>query len=815
VAFSPARQADDLTMQIEAGIGQWYRAGHWIPIQVTVQSPNTTLDGRLQVRVGRVTTSATQFETTYQTPFSISAGGSKRVFIYVSLDDYTEDLQVELVNNEGRVVISQRSDLRQLSYDDILQVVVTDSAAGVLDVTRYPVGRGENWQVPWRIEDIPANSEALRSIDVMVFSDVDSGELTPTQFEAIQAWLASGGHLIVTGGANWQRTASGLLPLLPTDPQSTLTLDGINALGEFIRFPNEDVLNQATLVAQNTPKPTSRVLVSAQETPLIVRGDVGAGTSDFVAVDATTEPLRSWAELDYLWQALLFSAESRPSWGHGIERSELARDAVSNVEGFDLPSVLQLGAFLGLYILLMGPINYAFVSLIKRRELAWFTIPVLIVVFTAFAYFTGFSLRGDDVTVNQVSVIQVWEGVERAQVDAAIGILSPRRTTYDVVMGEGLTLRTLPNISAPDGLTELTIAEGGQYIAQDIPVDAAIMTNFASSGTIPAPDFNGQATWTLRGAGVESRLVGRVSNPLDHTLERAVIMADTQSYLVGDIEPGETKEFSFSLPLALSSRLTLGNRVDPARPVLYQYYNYNPNYNLCFLTNGINQVYQEVMQDQSFDCNGGGSERDLRLRRRALLLNATNNEIDLSGGRGSNVYLLGWSEEAPLSIQIPDSGQINNGAALYIYKIPTNYEVSNPNRITLPPGMFSWTLIEQDLPNRLPEIRPDLSFELTGQQGVAIRFTPLADAPTLQAQQIQLDFGWRLDVANYLNLYLWDWAANAWEEVEFTQENQTQFIIEDSAYLGPQNALQVLIESDNANAFQTVESVQVSLRGTE
>lgn len=129
--------------------------------------------------------------------------------------------------------------------------------------------------------------------------------------------------------------------------------------------------------------------------------------------------------------------------------------------------------------------------------------------------------------------------------------------------------------------------------------------------------------------------------------------------------------------------------------------------------------------------------------------------------------------------------------------------------------MFSWTLVERDVPNRLPEIRPNLSFELTGQQGVALRFTPLPYAPQIQVESLQLDFGWRLNVAAYIKVSLWNWESKAWDVLEFTQDNQTQFIIEDSAYIGPQNAVQVLIESDNANAFQTVESVQLSLHGTE
>ena len=60
MAFSPIQQTD-VSMQIAAGIGGWYRAGQWIPLHITVESENTSVDGQLQVRVATSTASATQF----------------------------------------------------------------------------------------------------------------------------------------------------------------------------------------------------------------------------------------------------------------------------------------------------------------------------------------------------------------------------------------------------------------------------------------------------------------------------------------------------------------------------------------------------------------------------------------------------------------------------------------------------------------------------------------------------------------------------------------------------------------------------------
>jgi hypothetical protein len=814
LAFSPLPQSNDVVMQVEAGVGGWYRGGQWIPLQVLVESQTTTIEGHLRVRVDRSSGAAVQFETTYSTPFTIAEGGSKRVFLYASLDDFSREVQVELVDQRGRVVTSQQTQIQQLDYADILYVVVTDSPTGVLDVAQHPIGRGDSYRVRWRIPDIPPKADALAAIDTLVFTDVDTGELSADQRQAIAGWVASGGHLVVTGGTNWQRTTSGLSDLLPTVPTETITLDTIAALGKFLRRPDE-ALEIETLVTANTPYEDALVLLRAEDTPLLVRGRYGNGTVDFTAFDATTEPLRSWDDLPYLWQELEFSMDSRPSWSYGIERFDLARDAASNVTGFDLPSVLQLLAFLFAYIALMGPLNYLFLNAIGRREFAWFTIPILIVAFTAFAYFTGFSVRGDDVTVNQVSMIQIWDGVEYARVDGVVGILAPRRTSYDVIMQDGLSLRTMPNVDETLGANQITIVEGEQYLAEDIPVDAAIMTSFATSGYIDAPLLAGQATWTLVGGEIGSTLEGEVTNGLDVTLEDAIILANDAFYQLGDLVVGASESFQFILPLDQPQRLTLGSRVDPTHPVLTPgYYRTRSLSELCYMSDGINVVYTSLMSGQDLQCFGGVDDDKLRLRRRAQLLAAVNNEIDRAGGRSSHVYLLGWSENPPLDVEMPNTGQELDGSVLYIYEIPTTIQYAMPQQATIPAGFFTWSLIEQDVVNRLPEVNPDLSFQLIGEQGVAIRFTPLDNISLAEVAELTIQVDWRLG-GEALRLALWNWEIQTWEDIEFVEPEQTEFIIRDPvAYLGPQNAVQVLVESNSGTAYQSVDGIAVAMRGT-
>jgi hypothetical protein len=163
-------------------------------------------------------------------------------------------------------------------------------------------------------------------------------------------------------------------------------------------------------------------------------------------------------------------------------------------------------------------------------------------------------------------------------------------------------------------------------------------------------------------------------------------------------------------------------------------------------------------------------------------------------------------------VEIPDTGQVVDGTVLYIYEIPTRIESTNTSRIVVPPEWVTWTLIEQNQPNRLPEIAPDLSFQLTAEQGVALRFTPLASVPLEAVNQVELNINWRFNAADVM-ISLWNWQDESWQALEILSENQTRFVITDDEYIGPQHAVQILVESQSAVSFQTVNGMTVTMRG--
>src|SRR5690606_30805106 len=240
----------------------------------------------------------------------------------------------------------------------------------------------------------------------------DSGAISTAQRQALTDWITAGGHLVVTGGANWQGTAAGLTDLLPLVPEGTTTLDDLTPLADWLGVSDSEArsLRAQTVISTGTLGEGARTLLATGDgTPLLVRRRLGAGTVDYLTADPNTQPLRNWGNLSDLWFTMLTSTGATPGWSHGFRDWEQAANAVEILPGYDpLPDILPLCAFLLGYIALIGPINYFVLNRINRREWAWITIPAFILVFSVASYVLGFNLRGNEATLNRLAVVQSW-----------------------------------------------------------------------------------------------------------------------------------------------------------------------------------------------------------------------------------------------------------------------------------------------------------------------------------------------------------------------------------------------------------------------
>jgi hypothetical protein len=803
VAFSPLPQDQpDITLSVNAGYDRYYRRGQWVPLRVYVSNGGGDLNGYIRVRTGASTSLE---ETTYRTPIDLPHGARKQVFLYVSPDSYASQIQVEVVDRSNHIFKRENVSLLMAQPEDVLYAVVTESAFGAVDLSALSPGLGTDHQTNWGVEDIPALADALVGLDVLMFHDVDTGNLTAEQQAAITGWVLGGGHLIVAGGDSWQRTTAGLIDLLPVTLHGTVPVSTVTSLADYLHLPPA-ALDEGMTATETKPKPSAQVLVSAGDTPLIVRQTVGSGMVDFLAVDPNAEPLRSWQDKEYLWYTLTASGGQQPSWDDGFSYWTAAREATLTTFSNVLPTFFQLCGFLLIYIVLLGPFNYLVLKRLNRREWAWFTIPVMIVVFSALAYRVGFNLRGSAPTVNRLTVVQVWPDSQQAQVMSLIGVQSPRRDTYDIAVDRGYALRALPE--AGIGLNVPTIIdEGTRYTAQSIPIDAGTIASFVASGYTAAPTLDASATWHLSD-NQGTHITGSVTNTLNVPLEDAVVLVKGAAQTLETIEPGQTVTFDIPIGPSDPGPLTLGNSGRTYSPYSYSSWGYGGGPGWCYSYSGLYLTIKDVMSGERFLCSPRVTIRQQEIRRRYRLLSALIVDTDLSGGRGSGAYLFAWTAQPMVGVDLGNRPQNEEDTTLYIFDLPVTVEAATP-QVEVPPGLTTWTLIETNNPNTMRDVSPSAAFQISPNDQAAFQFMPMPGMRLETVDELVMKFSGQ----GSLVVELWNWSSQRWVPIYLSPDSKDTTILNAGRFVGPENAVNVRISTSDAVAFNRVESVEVAYRG--
>ncbi len=672
VSAVSARSVDqaggDVQMTVRVGFDGYVQTETWTPVFVTASNDGADISGELRVEVDGIS----GMPTVYTRPIELPGGSRKQVTLYINgVSGFGDQLEVGLYEG-NRLVLVEQVKISPVNADTLLIGLWSDSPSGLVDLGLVTPSSGETRVAFLTEDDLPETTTGWSALDVLVVADVDTGKLTDPQRAALYGWLSGGGRLLIVGGLGATRTTAGLgdlSPLLPTGTQ-TVSVEPLVALVG-IGMPPQTVMEAP--VAAGDLAPDARVLVSSGGVPLICMRQVGYGRVSFAAFDPTLEPLSEWKAMPVVWAGILSEGEARPSWAYGfIPYWQYARDAVAAVPGVKLPSVIQLCGFLSLYVILIGPVNYFVLVRMKKRELAWFTIPALILLFSGVAYITGFQLRGSRVILHRLALVQSWGEDEPARVDALLGIWSPRRSRYDIDIQSGMVAYPMSRDigGALTSTGRVTVTEGETFTLTDVRVDVGSVQPYVIEGyTDEVPDISGSIT--IRPASDGLHFVGEVVNDTDMDLKDASLVLGQSVVQLGDLAAGEVMPIDHVAGLGNASRAP-GAALDPY-PSDYSYYS---SYYDEFSTQVING-----------SCYGNSN-----YQRRCNLLASLRTGL----ANGSGVYLFGWGDQVPLTTEVQNAASDEVDLALYVVELPTTLEEQEQQQIEVPPGLTVWELIVGD-----------------------------------------------------------------------------------------------------------------------
>jgi hypothetical protein len=615
----------------------------------------------------------------------------------------TEQVTVEWLDESDRlygVVSSNPSDLNFLN-----DVIPSGGGAAVAHVD---------------LEALSLDPLEWEGLDVLILNDVDTASLGSQHRQALETWLAHGGHLIVGGGAGAARTVAGVADLLPVAVGGTRSVDSLWALGVQMRVS----VNTGPYAVAEAMLQDGEVLIEQDGLILLARHTYGAGQVDFLAFDAGLNPFVQWSDSTRFWEGIV-GLRTVGARGLGVRSGYSARDAVNAIPGLEIPSTLQILAFMLVYTLLIGPVNYLVLRKLDRRELAWLTIPLLVCSFTGCAYLTGFQVRGALAIVHRIGVVYVPAGADVGRVSQVMGLFSPRRTNYDVWV-EGASVGQIPEgdyYGGPAGQALYVVEEADGVTVSDLRVDIGGIEPFVAEGYADVPTVESALQLVADNLGA-LQLEGTVRNS-GITLEDAVLLMGRNGQRLGDVGAGQEIHVSYAFPTTLS------------------YYTYD-------------DVPDQVM-------GSGSYYNDPKLYRRYELLRSLfpyGEPSQLEGG----VYLVGWAEDsAPLPVEIVGRSFSAIGTTFYVYELPVT-DRATAGRITIGPDLITRQVEKTtgyvDAWSECCYLDPGAEIEF--------RFTVFPGVSVGQVDQLIVDMqGYTDSTMRIPAVALWNWETEEWDEFDF------------------------------------------------
>ena len=811
-------------LDVSAGFDGYYRPNQWLPLRVTIENNGDAITGNLVVRPE---TSGNALLNTFSTPLDLPAGSNQVLFLYISARNTNRPIRVELLDDNNRVVTLAEVTLDNIEARDRLYVVVSGTTAGsIIDLSAVHTGENDAFQANWSLVNIPDRAPALEAVDALVFNDVDTGTLSQAQRDAISQWVISGGHLIVTGGVSWQATGAGFRDILPFTPEDSETIDEATALTDLGGDYNANLSGQFTTAIG---EPTEDAIVLAQtsdETPLVIRREQGNGTVTYLTIDPNAQPYRGWANRADLWWTLLSSVNVQPSWTHGFSDWDRARTATEILPGLELlPSIITLLAFLFGYIIVVGPINYAILSQLNRRDWAWITIPIMIIVFSIVARAIGVNLRGNQATLSRVSVVQSWVDVEDAQINQMIGLLAPRRGNYSVGIEDERLLRPIPvsgqgsSAIGANTLVNVDIQQTTNFEALDFPIDASFIAGFTTSGITPAPEISGSVTMVFDNNNDLQAIQGVVRNDTDFTLYDPVILGRGLSHHLGDtLDSGDLRTFSEQ-----TLGLTDINTPSPS-PLEFAVGDSNPFIITTTFMRSSNLNYEQRASDTIQDILGNDyqnqgirisfeddEETQARQRRQAFLESFILDQYGTTA-RGNRIYLAGWSDISPSTEEIGGAGWRPMDTTFYLIEL--DLEIDMPQRdVLITQDQFSWVSVERSGASDVGAY----AMSLFNESELVFRFTPLPNVVLADVEELTIILDRPGNISSLITLDIWNWRENRWDEVDMSL-NMRSLVLSRRAefedYLGPLNAVQLRLRHPEGSGSIRVEQLAIEQRGT-
>ncbi len=527
---------------VDVGYAAFFRPGEWTPVNLYIDRQATAASGSkglLSVETRPLEGDPRQFRKSVD----LAAQQHLRISAYVQIPEDSECRIRFQGDGTDRTWPLNHDYLKALKPYERLVLVVSRSGAFV---PASGVWLRNTVIAQITPEQLPDIWQALESVDLICFAqDPSVGMPEENKRKALINWLNFGGRILCVGGPATATYQQGFLaPYLPVTLNGTREAQFISSQGR-VRFP----------VSAMQIKDKAQAMWWLDGAPIAARAQVGAGEMIFCGAD-----LQALGGVDptaaAFWDSVLYAPNQRP---HASVSEQITQSNLDFAFGkaARLPSLGLVFLLLGIYTVLVGPINFYMLRKRRRLEMAWLTIPAIVAVFTIITYLIGSTTKGGLMILREMDLLQAPSGAAEARLEKTISLFSPRKRSYAIQpSASGGTLASFSRwreydpsfIVHPLGGTKKTSTGGtGRQLVID-ESDNKMEVADQLFGQWTSQSYTASTSVSL-GGGISSeavlengRFILKLQNNSPLPLENALFKVGKTYAALGTIQPGETRQ---------------------------------------------------------------------------------------------------------------------------------------------------------------------------------------------------------------------------------------------------------------------------------
>lgn len=438
------------------GFNGMYRDNSWTPLIIRLSNDGKSLSGQLIIETDNSSTTYDQ-KRKYIKPVDLPSGSLKEISLILYIGNHSRDIHYYF-QSEETLVFEETISLKQkgVKYNLILGVSPFPDL-GYLN--NHPSLNSRTISYP-HIDNLPENSNAYDSVDIISMHREMMDKLSGSQFEALTGWVNQGGVFLVWGGKSpspdkWDYLPSKIKGLKRIDiKDSNENLSAIQLqTGSFL-------VN--ILETENTNK-----LLTYNGDELVSRRRSGLGWIYFFGFDYSGQ-LRNWKGLNELWNIVFNSENEEDPFTEKMREDFLLEDYISILDqsGFTYQDRMNTGLIL--FLSLSAIVSLLIFIRFRRKSIHIyrfiFSLMIFLLLASSIIFISLFNKKfRTDCFVVSSNIIYSHGVSDQSHLFKDILVGSSNKTSSDIIINNDIR-----SVLKLDQFEDLTISENPEIHLKNI-----------------------------------------------------------------------------------------------------------------------------------------------------------------------------------------------------------------------------------------------------------------------------------------------------------------------------------------------------------